>query len=100
MESGGNELWSNARFELLKVEVHRDRGSAPTGVDNPGGGKEANMSEREPEPRRAVARRVRGVKLGCSDGNQLTGPALLYALAIVKHVPHSQPASGLSTVKV
>lgn len=55
VESGGKELWPNARFELLKVEVHRDRGSCPTGVDSPGGGKEANMSESEPEPRRTVA---------------------------------------------
>lgn len=89
MESGGNELWSKARFELLKVEVHRDPGSPPTGVDSPGGGKEANMSESEPEPRRAVARRVSVVELSYPKViEKLTGPDLLQALTIVEHVPH------------
>ena len=58
-ESGGNSLWPNPTLELLR---YRDR-SSPTGVDSPGGGKEANMSESPPEPRPAVAMRVRGPDL-------------------------------------
>lgn len=90
VESGGKELWPNARFELLKVEVHRECGSCPTGVDSPGGGKEANMSESEPEPRRTVAEREL-VAYNLTDPDvevKLTGADLLCALAIVEHVPH------------